>query len=77
MNYFMTSPEGEKFHGFMELTAVNPYTGFEFDDGFADADFNANPDLPVSHSVYAFEEIATGTCATYTSRYPPARRCRR
>ncbi|WP_068399499.1 SRPBCC family protein [Kribbia dieselivorans] len=70
VTYYMTSPDGERFYGFMHLTAVNPYTDFEFDDGFADAEFNVNPDLPVAHSVYAFEEAAPGTKATYTSRYP-------
>ena len=56
MTYFMTSPEGEKFAGYWEITAVDEPHGFAFVDGFADLDFNPNPDLPVSTNVYSFAD---------------------
>jgi uncharacterized protein YndB with AHSA1/START domain len=69
VNYFMTSPEGEKFAGYWEITAVDEPRGFSFDDGFADLDFHPNPDLPVSKNVYTFTEHDGHTRATYVSTY--------
>ena len=67
--YFMSGPNGEKYCGYWVLTKVDKPNGFEFDDGFADEDFNANPDLPVSKNVYRFESTSDGTRATYISQY--------
>ena len=46
--YYMTSPEGDKYHGWWSVTAVNPPTSLEFNDGFADQDGNPVSDMPVS-----------------------------
>ncbi len=67
--YYMTGPEGQKYCGYWVLTDVDEPNSFSFDDGFADADFNPNPDLPVSKNVYRFEAIASGTRATYVGTY--------
>ncbi|MFD1811065.1 SRPBCC family protein [Rhodococcus gannanensis] len=72
VTYFMTGPEGEKFAGYWQVTAVDEPRSFEFDDGFADEDFNPNPDLPVSRNVYSFTTIESGTRATYTSTFASA-----
>ncbi len=72
MTYYMTGPEGEKYAGWWAITEVQPPHRLCFDDGFADADFNPLPDMPVSHNVYTFEPIATGTRATFTSKYESA-----
>lgn len=68
-SYFMTSPEGEKFYGYWVVTRVEEPNRFCFDDGFADAEFNPNPNLPVSKNDYRFETNAGGTRATYSSTY--------
>lgn len=67
--YYMTGPEGEKYCGFWILTNINEPNGFEFEDGFADEQFNPNPDMPVSKNVFTFEAIETGTRARYVSTY--------
>jgi len=67
--YYMTSPEGERYCGYWVLTHIDAPNGFEFDDGFADADFNPNPDMPVSKNVFTFDAIESGTRATYVSTY--------
>lgn len=67
--YFMTGPEGEKYAGYWIITLVEKPTRFCFDDGFADEDFNPNPELPISKNEFQFEEIDGGTRATYTSTY--------
>ncbi|NME77970.1 SRPBCC domain-containing protein [Rhodococcus sp. 105337] len=72
ITYFMSGPEGEKYPGYWEVTAVDEPTSFSFSDGFADADFNPDPILPVSVNVYTFTEHDGGTRATYVSTYESA-----
>ncbi|WP_137872778.1 SRPBCC domain-containing protein [Rhodococcus sp. Q] len=72
VTYFMTGPEGEKYAGYWQITAVDEPTGFAFEDGFADEEFNPNPELPVSKNVYSFAATETGTRATYVSTYASA-----
>ena len=72
MTYYMTSPEGEKFGGYWDVDEVEEPRRFAFRDGFADADLNPNPDLPVSHCDYAFSATDDSTRAVFTSRYDSA-----
>ena len=72
MTYYMTGPEGDKYAGYWQITAVDEPRSFTFDDGFADLDFNPNPDLPVSTNVYTFAAHDGGTRATYVSTYESA-----
>lgn len=67
--YYMTSPEGEKYYGYWLITEVEEPGRFCFDDGFADAEFRPNSDLPASKNEYRFEPITGGTRATSCSRY--------
>lgn len=72
VTYFMTGPEGEKFAGYWQVTAVDEPHGFSFDDGFADLDFTPNPAMPVSRNVYTFTAHDGGTRATFVSSYESA-----
>ncbi|HYN68548.1 MAG TPA: SRPBCC domain-containing protein [Ornithinibacter sp.] len=73
MTYFMTSPDGERFAGYWDVDEVAEPGGFAFRDGFADADLNPDPALPVSTNHYAFSATAGGgTRAVYTSRFDSA-----
>jgi uncharacterized protein YndB with AHSA1/START domain len=70
MNYYMTSPEGEKYFGYWEVETVDEPNSFTFDDGFAlDEGFTKNPDLPVGRNVFTFAEHDGGTRATFVSIY--------
>lgn len=69
VNYFMTSPEGEKFHGCWLVETVDAPKGFAFDDAFTDEGFTVNPALPVSKNVFEFAAHDGGTRATYVSTY--------
>ena len=71
-NYFMTSPEGDKFAGYWRITEVDEPTRFSFEDGFADLDFNPNPELPVAKNVYTFAAHDAGTRAVYVSTFESA-----
>lgn len=70
--YFMTSPEGARFAGFWDITETNEPKEFSFDDGFADLEFNPDPDLPVSKNVFTFSDHEGGTRATYVGTYASA-----
>lgn len=72
VNYFMTGPEGEKFAGYWNVTAVDEPRSFEFEDGFADLDFTPNPDMPVAKNVYTFTEDGGRTRATFVATYDTA-----
>ncbi|NMO00753.1 SRPBCC domain-containing protein [Gordonia sp. TBRC 11910] len=72
VTYYMTSPEGEKFAGWWQITAVDEPDGFTFDDGFADEEFNPVPGMPVSRNDYAFTAVDGGTRAVYLSTYETA-----
>jgi uncharacterized protein YndB with AHSA1/START domain len=48
VNYFMTSPEGDKYAGWWRVSAVVPPNRLEFEDGFADGEGRPNPDMPVT-----------------------------
>ncbi|KMV17410.1 polyketide cyclase [Mycolicibacterium conceptionense] len=72
VTYFMIGPEGDKHAGYWDVTAVDERSSFSFDDGFADADFNPNPDMPVSKNVYTFTDHNGGTRAVYVSTYESA-----
>lgn len=61
VKYFMTGPEGEKFHGWWKITAVDPPRSLETDDGFADADGNPNPEMPVTKTRMQLSEHDGGT----------------
>jgi uncharacterized protein YndB with AHSA1/START domain len=72
MTYYMTSPEGERFGGYWDVDEVEEPRRFAFRDGFADADLNPNPDLPVSRNEYAFSATDGVTRAVFTSRFDSA-----
>lgn len=72
VTYFMTGPDGEKYAGYWDITSVDEPTSFAFRDGFADADLNPNPDMPVSENTYTFTEHNGGTRAVYVSTYASA-----
>ena len=72
MTYYMTSPEGERFAGYWDVDEVDQPSSFAFRDGFADADLNPNPDLPVSRNDYTFVATDEGTRAVFTSTFDSA-----
>ena len=72
-NYYMTSPEGERYYGWWKILSVEEPRGFTFEDGFAgDDSFEPLPDMPVSKNVYAFESTDAGTRAVFTATYDSA-----
>ncbi|WP_299926974.1 SRPBCC domain-containing protein [uncultured Nocardioides sp.] len=73
MTYYMTSPEGEKYYAYWEVTEVHEPSRFDFKDGFAlDDTFAPNTDMPESANTYRFERTTAGTRATFVGTYASA-----
>ncbi len=71
--YYMTSPEGQRFYAYWDVTSVAGPDGFTFDDGFAlDETFAPNTSMPQSHADYAFVATDDGTHATFVTSYASA-----
>src|SRR5690625_5240292 len=70
--YYMTGPEGEKYHGWWRVLKVDPPELLEVEDGFGDDDGNPNHDMPVSRMRVELTEHGAGTrvrsVSTYASR---------
>jgi uncharacterized protein YndB with AHSA1/START domain len=70
--YYMTSPEGEKYHGWWEFIAVDEPKRIELRDGFADSDGNPNPDLPVGTMVMTLTADGNRTRMELETRFASA-----
>ena len=71
VTYFMTSPEGEKYHGWWEVQAVDPPRRLEVKDGFADDSGIPNDSMPTTNMVMTLTPSdAGGTLMTIESRFP-------
>lgn len=69
--YFMTSPEGERYHGWWRIVSVDAPKRLSFEDGFADAEGNHNDTLPVTQTSVSIEERTDGgSTMTLTTTFP-------
>ncbi len=70
-HYYMTSPEGDRYHGWWRIISVEPPSKLELEDGFADDSGAPNPDMPISTMSVTFEDIADGrTRMSITTTFP-------
>lgn len=70
VTYFMTSPEGEKYHGGWRVLAVDAPRRLEVEDFFLDDAGRPVPDLPVSTMVVELRPAETGTTMLMHSTWP-------
>lgn len=70
--YSMTGPDGEKAHGWWEITAIDAPHRLEFDDGFAHADGSRDDSIEPIHAVITLEAIGDRTRMTSTTRFVSA-----
>jgi uncharacterized protein YndB with AHSA1/START domain len=70
--YFMTSPEGDKYHGYWTITAVEPPHALSFVDGFADDAGNPNPEMPESPTQVRLAADGAGTVMTIATTFASA-----
>jgi uncharacterized protein YndB with AHSA1/START domain len=69
VTYYMTGPDGEKFRGLWDLTEVNPKTGIDLVDRFADADGNPDASMPVTTTRMRLSDRDGGTRMELSSRF--------
>ena len=70
VTYFMTGPEGDKYHGYWTVLKVEPPRRLEFKDGFADDSGAPNDSMPVTNTVVTLAERAgSGTVMTIVSAF--------
>ncbi|MFN8222984.1 MAG: SRPBCC domain-containing protein [Gaiellales bacterium] len=73
VTYFMTSPEGERHHGWWRIDAVDEPRRLEIVDGFGVSPEEAATGLPQSSMVVTLAERAGGgTAMTIESTFPSA-----
>ena len=66
VNYFMTGPDGEHYHGWWRVREVDAPNLLEVQDGFADDHGAPNLDMPVN--VMRIELVADGATTRMTIR---------
>lgn len=64
VSYFMTGPEGDRFHGWWRVEAANPPHSLEFTDGFSYAEGEPAEDMPESKVYLDLSESDGGTRMT-------------
>lgn len=56
VTYFMTGPEGERYHGWWRVTSVQVPRSLEFEDGFADDADRPRTDMPTAFVRVSLDE---------------------
>jgi uncharacterized protein YndB with AHSA1/START domain len=69
LTYYMTSPEGEKYHGWWRFTSVDAPKALEFIDGFADSEGKPVDDLPTNTTSVQLSSSGAGTRMELRSSY--------
>ena len=70
VTYFMTSPEGERYHGWWRVVAVDAPRTLEVEDGFGKADGTVDETMPVTNMLVTLTTSDEGgTRVQITSRY--------
>jgi uncharacterized protein YndB with AHSA1/START domain len=60
VTYFMTGPEGDEHRGWWRVLAVEPPRRLEFEDGFADAAGEPDPNMPTMTIRVSLTELEDG-----------------
>lgn len=70
--YYMTGPEGERYHGWWRIIEAEPPRRLVFEDGFADADGNPSTELPTGTATVTLAHDGERTRMTMRSAFPTA-----
>lgn len=68
-SYYMTGPDGEKFHGWWNVSVVEPPKRIVFEDGFADDAGQPVDDMSAIHTEITIAEIDGKTRMTNRSTF--------
>jgi uncharacterized protein YndB with AHSA1/START domain len=67
--YFMTSPEGQRFHGWWRVEEVEAPKRLRFEDGFADAEGRPNAEMPTTIATVTIAEADGATTMSIESKF--------
>jgi len=67
--YYMTGPEGEKYHGASQFLALDPPKSLEFGDVFLDDDGNEVEGMPTMTSLVEITDIGDATRMVITTSF--------
>lgn len=67
--YYMTGPEGQKYHGWWRFEEVDPPTMLRFEDGFADDEGNPNDEMPTTVATVTITEADGATTMSIQSKF--------
>ena len=67
--YYMTSPEGEKYHGWWRVEEVEPPKRLRFEDGFADDEGKPNEEMPTMIQTVTIAEADGATTMSIVSKF--------
>lgn len=70
VTYYMTSPEGEKYHGWWQISELDAPDHLSFVDGFGDSDGNPDHNMPTSITSVSIEDVVGRTRMTLQSKFP-------
>lgn len=70
VRYYMTGPEGEKYHGWSQIIALDPPKSLEFADGFLDDDGNEVEGMPSMTSRVEIAGSGDATRMVITTTFP-------
>lgn len=60
VRYYMTGPDGERYHGGWRMINAEEPSRLEFEDFFADDEGDENPDLPRTRTVVSIDGQGSG-----------------
>lgn len=70
VTYFMTGPDGQKYHGWWRVLEADPPRLLVLEDGFGDDIGNPAPGMPVTHLRVEITDRDAGVTMTMTSTFP-------
>ena len=71
--YYMTSPEGQRYHGWWRVDTVEAPRGFSCQDGFGDAEGNPAEGMPTTDMAITLSELSGGTTRMLVESTFPSR----
>ena len=76
-SYYMTGPDGERMHGWWEITALQAPERIEFLDGFADEEGNRSTEIDPTKGVVTLEDASGRTRMSIVTSLHERRAARR
>jgi uncharacterized protein YndB with AHSA1/START domain len=67
--YFMTAPDGQKYHGWWRFEEIDPPARLRFEDGFADDEGKPNEEMPTTVATVTITEADGATTMAIQSKF--------